>query len=220
MPSTGRPWRARPLITAAKPRSRSHARSDTVARVPGSTTRSASASSAGAVANLTSTPGSAASASRSVKLLIRGSRTTLTRKTSLPNEPSAAIPVPRAQSRPSQSLPPGQDAVALTAGESGQHPQSRREQARVTAELVDHETRDQRLIEGIQEGDRPVERRENAASVNVPDDDDRQVGRPGQPHVGDVGVAQVDLGRAARALADDHVELGAQLGQAVEGDTE
>ena len=82
MPSTGRPARARSVTAAARPRSRSQARSETVARDPGSTTRSASARSAGLVAKRTSTPGSAASASMSVKLLIRGSLTTATRRKS------------------------------------------------------------------------------------------------------------------------------------------
>src|ERR1035441_6719002 len=70
---------------AARP---SQPRSATVARDPGSTTRSASARSAGVTANRTETPGSAASASTSVKLLIRGNFTTATRRNSLgPNEP-------------------------------------------------------------------------------------------------------------------------------------
>src|SRR6476659_4253819 len=78
MPSTGRPARARSVTAAARPRSRSQTRSETVARDPGSTTRSASARSAGLVAKRTSTPGSAASASTSEKLLIRGNLITAT----------------------------------------------------------------------------------------------------------------------------------------------
>ena len=78
----GRPPGPASATAAASPRSRSQARSETVARDPGSTTRSASARSAGLVAKRTSTPGSAASASTSVKLLIRGSRTTATRRKS------------------------------------------------------------------------------------------------------------------------------------------
>ena len=83
-PAPAAPWRRAPRsprpcrCRAARPgRPRSPG-------CPGSTTRSASASSAATRANRTRTPGSAASASMSVKLLIRGSRTTLTRSTSFP----------------------------------------------------------------------------------------------------------------------------------------
>ena len=107
MPSTGRPLRARSSSAAANPRSRSQARSATVAREPGSTTRSASASSAGRLASRTSTPGSAASASMSVKLLIRGSRTTLTRSTSAPSGSPVA---------------PGRDSRASESSASSQRP--------------------------------------------------------------------------------------------------
>ncbi len=62
-----------------------------MARVPGSTTRSASASSSGRVAQRTSTPGSWASASRSVKFDSRGKRSTATRSTSAPSGPRAAV---------------------------------------------------------------------------------------------------------------------------------
>ena len=51
---------------------------------PGSTTRSASAISAGSMVSRTLTPGSVASASASVALEIRGSRTTATRSHSAP----------------------------------------------------------------------------------------------------------------------------------------
>jgi hypothetical protein len=41
-----------------------------------------------------------------------------------------------------------------------------------------------------------------------------------RPHVGDVGGAQVDLGRRAGALADHDVVAGAQVGQALQRDLE
>ena len=94
MPSTG-PRRAARLATArASPRSRSQARSATVARLPGRITRSASAISAGEVTNRSATSGSAASGSVSVKLLIRGSRTTATRSTSPPGAAPPPGPAP------------------------------------------------------------------------------------------------------------------------------
>jgi len=61
-----------------------------------------------------------------------------------------------------------------------------------------------------------VEGREHATPVNVTDDDHRQIGGPGQTHVGDVPVPQVDLGRAARSFADHHVEPGPQVGQGLQ----
>ena len=73
---------------------------------------------------------------------------------------------------------------------------------------------------GLQQGERPVQGGEHATPVDVPDHDDGQPGRPGQPHVGDVGVPEVDLRRAARTLADDHVVLGPQVFEAVQGDLE
>ena len=74
IPRTGRPAAASVLRGLDPcPRRRSHARSSTVARVPGMTTRSASAISWGRAANRTSTPGSATRGSMSVRLLDRGS---------------------------------------------------------------------------------------------------------------------------------------------------
>ena len=66
-------------MPSARPRSRSQARSATVALLPGITTTSASARSAGSVTHRTSTPGSQASASTSVELEMRGSRIAATR---------------------------------------------------------------------------------------------------------------------------------------------
>ncbi len=84
MPSTGRPSAARRTNASASPRSRSQASAFTVPRVPGTITRSASASSSARSANRTTTPGSAASASTSVKLDINGTAQTATRSTSSP----------------------------------------------------------------------------------------------------------------------------------------
>ncbi len=112
-----------------------------------------------------------------------------------------------------QVAPPRQHAEHRPAGQVGEHPQPRFEQPGVAAELVDHEPGDEALVLGREHGQRPEHRREHPAAVDVADHDHRQVRGPGQAHVGQVAVAQVDLGRAARALADDHVEPGPQLGQ-------
>src|SRR4051794_4160069 len=78
IPSTGRPAAARRCNATSRPRARSHARSATVDRVPGRTARSAASSSPGRVTSRTSTPGSTASASRSVTFDSRGRATTAT----------------------------------------------------------------------------------------------------------------------------------------------
>ena len=117
-----------------------------------------------------------------------------------------------------QAFLPGQDAVDGTAGEPAEHDQAAVQQFRGAAELVDHEAADERLVFGREQGQRAVHGGEHPAAVDVAGHDDRQAGRAGQAHVGHVGFAQVDLGRAARALADDHVVGGPQPGQAVQGD--
>jgi hypothetical protein len=71
-------------MASASPRSRNHRRSDTVALLPGITTTSTSARSAGSATHRTSTPGSHASASTSVVFEIRGSRIAATVSHSVP----------------------------------------------------------------------------------------------------------------------------------------
>ena len=93
-----------------------------------------------------------------------------------------------------------------------------REDRRVAAELVDDEAGDERLVVGLEQRERPEQRGEDAAAVDVADDQHGQAGRAGEAHVGEVAVAQVDLGRAAGALADDDVEARAQVGERVRDD--
>ena len=63
---------------------------------------------------------------------------------------------------------------------------------------------------------RADQRRDHAALVDVADQHDRQIGRLGKAHVGDVVRAQVDLRRAARALGQDQIRIAAQLREALE----
>ncbi len=84
-------------------------RARTVPRVPGTITRSASASSSGRSTNRTTTPGSAASASTSVKLDISGTAHTAIRSTSSPRGGATADSrtLPRSETRsPSSSSMP------------------------------------------------------------------------------------------------------------------
>ena len=57
---------------------------------------------------------------------------------------------------------------------------------------------------------------DHPAAVDVADEDDRNIGRLGKSHVGDVAGAQVDLGRASRALDEDDVHAVADPREALE----
>ena len=52
---------------------------------------------------------------------------------------------------------------------------------------------------------RADERRDDAAAVDVADEDHRHIGRLGEAHIGDVAGAKIDLGRRARAFDEDEV---------------
>ena len=84
-----------------------------------------------------------------------------------------------------------------------------REQVRVAAELVDDEADDgggvlrrKRRFDAENLG-------EYAAAIDVADEHDWAAGGAGEAHIGDVALAQVDLGCAARAF-DEH-EIGLSL---------
>ncbi len=81
----------------------------------------------------------------------------------------------------------------------------------VAPKLIDHETGQQPLILGREQRDRAVQRREDAATIDVPGHDHRDLAVPCQAHVDEVALTQVDLGRAAGAFADHDVEFGPQL---------
>ena len=114
------------------------------------------------------------------------------------------------ESQPGQ---PGQDAQGRHAGASSQLARTGPEQRRVTPELVDHEAADGGAQIVRQQGHRPVQGGEHAAPIDVADDDRRQAGVAGHPEVDDVAVEEIDLRRAARPLAQDHVEAGPQVGE-------
>ena len=200
-------------IAVGQPRSRSQARSATVALLPGSTIRSVSARSAGSVTQRTSTPGSQASASTSVELEIRGSRTAATRSHCAPRggarraDDAVGNYRQRILGVQPQLVGVGQHPVGGAAGHAQQLAQPGFQQRGVAAEFVDDEAGDERLVVGFEHRDRPEQMRQQAAAVDVADQDHRQVRRPGQPHVGQIGCAQVDFGRRTGALADHRVEF-------------
>jgi hypothetical protein len=104
-----------------------------------------------------------------------------------------------------QPSPPPQHAKERPAGQRRQLLEAGGEQPLVAAELVDHEAGHMALVVGLEQGKGPEQRREHPAAVDVADQQHRQPGGPRQSHVGQVVAAQVDLGRAPRPLADDHV---------------
>ncbi len=64
-----------------------------------------------------------------------------------------------------------------------------------------------RLFRSRKQVERAAQMRNNAAPVDVGDQDHRAVDDFGKAHVGDVALAQIDLGRAAGAF-DDYALVG------------
>ena len=191
----------------SSPRDRSHARSAMVALVPGSTTRSASPSARGSETNTTSTSGSRPSASTSVKLLIRGSLTTATRRA-----PDAVARRPCRSSASSES--------SHTSGCHGSVPYTRRpvtrsrsrspgaNRSRSPRNLLTTNPATSAWSSRRQQRDGAEERREHATAIDVTDHDRRQLGVASEAHVDVIACAQVDLGRTARTLGHHDVETG------------
>ena len=77
--------------------------------------------------------------------------------------------------------------------------------ARVAAELVDDEPRDEAALLRREQLHVTEQTGEDAATVDVADEEDRRAGVQRHAHVDDVLAAEVHLGRAAGALDDDEV---------------
>src|SRR6516165_10470621 len=87
------------------------------------------------------------------------------------------------------------------------------EQADVAAELVDNVTGEQRPFALGQQLVGADQLSDDTTALNVPDQHDRDASGFGEPHIGDIAVAQIDLGRAASSF-DQHEVSG--LGEPVE----
>ena len=108
-------------------------------------------------------------------------------------------------------------------GDPGQHPKTRHsgatsdllqtgsENGLITAEFVDDVPGQQGTVRVVEQRPGAEEAGEHSAAVNVPDEHHRQALLPCQSHVRVVTGTQVDLGRGARTLADDHVVCGGEL---------
>jgi hypothetical protein len=90
------------------------------------------------------------------------------------------------------------------------------EQRKVTAELVDQVTDDALPVRLVEQQPGAHQRCHGAAAVEVADHHDRDVGAFGEVHVGDVAVAQIDLGAAARSFDEHQVGLRAESLEAVQ----
>ena len=90
------------------------------------------------------------------------------------------------------------------------------EQAQLAAELVDQEAADERALGRLQHRLRADQARDDAAAVDVAGEQHRHVGGGGEAHIGDVAGAQVDLGRAARALDQHDVGIAREPREALE----
>ena len=105
---------------------------------------------------------------------------------------------------------PGEDAERRDPGQLLETFRRRREQGRIAAKLVEDEPANQSLLVGRQQRPGAVEMGEGAAAVDVGYQHDGRFGLPGDAHVGQVGVAEVDLGRAPCPFEQDELVLGKQ----------
>ena len=208
----------------ASPPARSHARSATVAFVPGSTTRSGRPSSAGVRTRRTATPGSRARASTSVTLEMRGKRTTATSS----GVGHAAGPAPgRGPSRARESSASRathvgrqhrQDAEGRHAAAALQVGRRRRTSRAGSPRnlLITKPPHEAAVASSGSSATVPYSAANTPPRSMSPTTIGRQPGLGGDAEVGDVVVEQVDLGRPAGALAQHDVEAAAQVGQRVE----
>jgi len=104
----------------------------------------------------------------------------------------------------------GHHAVHLAPGARLEPVQAGLQQADVAAKTVDDEALHPRLLARGKQFQGSDQVGEHTAAVDVGDQHHRHVGRLGKAHVGDVAVAQVDLGRAACPLHQHGVVGGAQ----------
>ncbi len=101
------------------------------------------------------------------------------------------------------------------AGQGVQLGEAGSEDLRIATQPIDDEPGHPRAVGRGQQRQRADESSEHAATVDVAHQQDRRLRQPGDVHVHEVGVAQVDLGRAPRALDDDHVVRRPQARQAL-----
>ena len=200
----------------SQPCARKNARSAIVALLPGRMTRSQTGSGSPGATMTRSTFGSSESGSNSSKLAMRARRGT-----------AIVTPPRRARTCPLQrhGVLGGQ---FLRGGEMRDHPERRPgralldepkpfgEKTWITAKLVDEKADDHRCVLGRDHDLRSDDLRDDAAAIDVADQDHGRIGGAGEAHVGDVAATQIDLGRAAGALDEHQIGLGLQPSEAFE----
>ena len=107
--------------------------------------------------------------------------------------------------QPAGVAPMRNDAEAWYAGALLEEFSPGVEQCRVAMEIVDQRGADQRRIGWVEHHESADQRGNHAAAMDVADEDDGDVGGAGEPHIGEVAVAEIDLGRGAGTLHDDEV---------------
>ena len=95
---------------------------------------------------------------------------------------------------------PGADTKTAPAGALLDHPVAVIKERRVAPEAVNEKPGNHRRILRVDHRLRAHNLRNHPAAVDVACQDHWNVRRPRKAHVGDVARAQIDLGRAARAL--------------------
>jgi len=98
----------------------------------------------------------------------------------------------------------------ITRSQAGSGPPT--EQTDVAAKAVDDDPADAVAFRFGQQRQGPHHGGENAAAIDVGDQQDRTVRGLGKAHVGDIVRSQIDLGRAAGAFDDNRVMVGSQPG--------
>jgi hypothetical protein len=86
----------------------------------------------------------------------------------------------------------------------------------IAVEVVDDEAFQARRIGRIEDGEGAGDGRDDAAAMDVADEQDGEIGGGGKAHVGDVAVAQIDLGGGAGALDQHEIAGGRQVAEAFE----
>ena len=164
----------------------------------------------------TSTCGSALSGSRSSKLAMRESIGTATFSARLS---------PDARRSSTTESSEGNRAAAFSHGTTPKQRQPVNaldrldaviEQRDVAAELVDEIADDHAPVLFRQDQMGAGDRGDDAAAIDVADEDHRHVGARRKAHIGNVAAPQIDLGRRAGAFDDDEVGTLADLGPGVE----
>ncbi len=187
-----------------------------VALLPGRMTRSQTGSGSPARTKTSLTPGSIRSGSKSSKLAMRertGTATVTPRCAGV-----VAAPRPKASSagRCAASAKKGARPKARQPVRSAMSVMPLAKRLASPRNLLTRKPAIVAASSGASAAFVPEHLREYAAAVDVADEDHGAAGRPRKPHVGDVAFAQVDLGRAARALDQNKVGLGLHALEAVE----